>query len=247
MQKTLRRFALALTISFAAFGMLAFALEEEETLAGPALDFVEDLKGDADFGSCPANFPIEVHVKTDHKADTNGDHVICTDEVGKRFVDNDFFGDELGSSLVTGHGNFFDGGKKFEQDISFSFHGKNTGEGSKGFSEAAKGQFEYHDQTGLGPSLAVHGEVLCLSVVGNQAQFIGVVTNSNDLALPVDSKVVWIAVDNGEGINEPVDLVSRPSRLGKETPKDLPKDSCQVKFPEKPVLRLIVSGNIQVH
>jgi hypothetical protein len=241
-----RRLLFAFVFSLALFGVLVQAIEEE-TLAGAALTFVEDPKGPADVGSCPENFPIEVLVKGDHPADTNGDMIVCTDEVGKRYVDNDFLGDLEGPRFVAGHGNFFDGGKKILQDISFSFHGKNTGKGSKDFSDDAKGQFEYHDQTGQGPDLTVHGEVLCLSASGRSALLIGRVTISNDLALPVDTLVVWRAEDNGEGADGTGELLEadRVSRLAPLSAK-LPKDSCRVKFPEPPPLRQIVGGNIQV-
>jgi len=236
-----RRFLLALVVSVGLCGVLAHAIEEE-TLAGPALGFVEDIDDGANTGSCPENFPIEIYVKPGHTADKNGDLIVCTDETAKRFVDNDFLGDADGPAQVSGHGNFFDGGKKLTQDISFSFHGKNTGKGSKDFSDDAKGEFEYHDQTGVGPDLTVHGEVLCLSATGNTALLIGKVTRSNDLALPVDTLVVWMTQDNGEGIDLGVDRVSRIAPIGSK----LPKESCRIKFPEPPPLRTIVSGNIQV-
>ncbi|HKW03378.1 MAG TPA: hypothetical protein VJN96_26370 [Vicinamibacterales bacterium] len=234
------RFAVGLIAAFGMFGVMVYAFGDEETLAGPPIGFLEDPDGAAVVGTCPPTFPIEVVVKDD-PADSNGDHTVCTDEKGRRFVDNDFLGDADDPAQVNGHGNFFDAGKKIQQDISFSFHGMNTGHGSKGFSEAAKGEFEYHDQTGQGPTLAVHGDVVCLSVSGNTALLVGKITDSNDIALPVDTVVAWLAQDNGEGINEPVDLVSRPSPIGSK----LPKESCAFKLPALK-LNLIVSGNIQV-
>lgn len=236
-----RRFAVGLFAAFGMFGVMVHAFGDEETLAGPAVGFLEEPDGEAIVASCPPTFPIEVIVKDD-ATDSNGDHTICTDDKGRRFVDNDFVGELDAPAQVNGHGNFFDAGKKInQQDISFSFHGMNTGHGSKGFSEAAKGEFEYHDQTGQGPTLAVHGDVVCLSVLGNTATLVGRVTDSNDLALPVDTVVAWRAQDNGEGINEPVDFVSRPSPIGSK----LPKESCAFKLPAL-TLRNIVSGNIQL-
>jgi hypothetical protein len=240
-----RRFAFALVVSVGLAGVVAYArgLEEEETLAGPAVTGAEDPDpGDGTVGTCPPNFPIQMGVKLEDKADKNGDHIVCTDEEGKRVVDNDFFGDQKGPSKVTGHGNFFDGGKKLVQDISFSFNGINTGDGSKGFADTAKGEFEYHDQTGQGPDLTVHGDVLCVSTSGNTARVIGRVTRSNDALLPEGTAVLWLAEDNGEGINEPVDRVTRLHPIG----NILPKDPCRAKFPEPPPTRLIASGNIQV-
>jgi hypothetical protein len=238
-----RRLTLATVVSFVAFGVLAFALEDEETLAGPELSFTEDIDGDANLGTCPADFPIEVHIKLDHRADKNGDHIICTDERANRYVDNDFLGDGLGAALVTGHGNFFDGGKKILQDISFSFHGKNIGEGSKAFADAAKGEFEYHDQTGVGPDLTAHGDVLCLTVDGRRSRFIGVITRSSDKFLPLDALVVWEAEDNSEGADGIPDQVSRLSVIG----SGQPKESCRFKLTDVPPLRPVASGNIQRH
>jgi hypothetical protein len=246
-----RRFLAAFVVSLGLCSVLAYAIEEE-TLAGPALMFEKEIEKPGEFGVCPPNFPIQVFVK-EHEADKNGDHVVCTDEHGKRFVDNDYAEDVLeGPRSATGHGNFFDSGKAKMQDISFSFVALNTGKGSKDFSDDAKGQFEYHDQTGDGPDLTVHGEVLCLSAEGNSARMIGRITNSNDIALPVDSLVMWRTEDNGEGGAGTgellgVDRVSRLSPLGIDMiDEELPKFSCRIKFPELPPIRAIVSGNIQV-
>lgn len=238
-----RRFARAFVVSLALVGVVAYAqgFEDEETLAGAATALEEIEKPDTDTGVCPPKFPVEVHVKGGHPADKNGDLVICTDEKGDRFVDNDYVAPVKGERQVNGHGNFFDGGKKLMQDISFSFHAINTGDGSKGFSDAAKGEFEFHDQTPAGPDLTVHGDVLCLSAGSGTAFVIGRVTRSNDASLPVDALIAWVAEDNGEGINEPVDRVSRPVTIGGKLPSE-----CRAKVPELP-LRLIVGGNIQVH
>ena len=143
--------------------------------------------------------------------------------------------DDEGRLKSAGHGNFFDGGKQRDQDISFSFHGIERGDAG-----AAKGEFEYHDQTGVGPDLTVHGDVLCLSVQKNIATFLGVVTRSNDLELPVGGFFMWVAIDNGEGIQDEPDQVSRPFSLG---PKEKP--SCGERFIKVPT-RPIVGGNVQV-
>src|SRR6185436_3709495 len=188
---------------------------------------------------CPADHPIAIVVKLGHPADLNGDGIVCTDSKGDEFVDNSTSepGNGGGATHVSGHGNFLVGGKKLIQDISFSFHGIATGEKAG----EAKGQFEYHDQTGVGPDLTVHGVVLCLSVDGNVATLIGIVTRSNDINLPEDQLVTWMAEDNGEGAGDVPDTVSRLSPLGSK----LPKAICAVKK-AKPVPVDILSGNIQV-
>jgi hypothetical protein len=240
-----RRLALGLALAFG-LGVAGYAVEEEETLAGKMVDFSEEPKPISEVASCPPTFPIEVFVKL-HDADENGDHIVCTDEKGRRFVDNDYVPVELVGKQASGHGNFFDlGVKGGNRDISFSFIAINTGQGSKSFADAAKGEFEYHDQTFEGPDLRVHGDVLCLSASGNTALLIGRVTQSTDFSFPLESLVAWTVEDNGEGINEPVDRVSRPSPIGSPIKSKLPADSCRVKFPELPATRLIVSGNIQV-
>ena len=104
----------------------------------------------------------------------------------------------------------------------------------------ATGQFEYHDQTSGGPDTTVHGEVLCASISGNYVSLVGIVTRSNDKGLLVNTLVAWQGEDNGEGIADPADRVSRLSPIGV-----IKADACNGKVP---TLKLtpIASGNIQV-
>jgi len=210
-------------------GAIGFANEEEETLAGDPTKVVQE-------SGCPADYPIPVVIneKEGSPVDENGDGIICTDGM-KQFVDNLLAHENDGKLMVTGHGNFFDLGKKIVQDISFSFHGIERGQNG-----SAKGVFEYHDQTGSGPDLTVHGDVLCLAVDANVATLVGRVTRSNDLGLPVDRLVVWRAEDNGEGNLAVPDRVSRLTVIGGT------KVTCKERFKlDSP--RDTVSGNIQVH
>ncbi|MEX1256144.1 MAG: hypothetical protein WEG36_00850 [Gemmatimonadota bacterium] len=193
---------------------------------------------------CPADFPDATAWKVGVSPDANGNGIVCVDFAGKdaTAVDDILVDDRGGKGLAGGHGNFVDRGKNGLPDISFLFHGRQTGARGE-----AKGKFEYHhvgvvraDNPNAGPDLTVHGEVLCLFIVGNTARFIGVVTRSNDKPLPVGQFVAWVATDNGEGGNDPADRVSTlfPTKLGKNT--------CDVAVKQAPT-HPIVGGNLQVH
>jgi hypothetical protein len=224
-----------------ASGAINYANEDEKTLAGDPKEF-------ALVDGCPPDYPIPVTLpkETASKVDVNGDHVICSDGAGG-FVDNTYVPvDDDVRLMANGHGNFFDNAKFVDmskvvedkvQDISFSFHGIERGTGG-----SAKGEFEYHDQTGDGPDLTVHGNVLCLAVdpLSLTATFIGQVTRSNDKRLFVGDTVGWQAQDNGEGENFTADRVTRLYQV--------PGAACKQKFKVAiPTMRGILSGNIQVH
>lgn len=151
-------------------------------------------------------------------------------------------GDQSDESFgVSGHGNFFDGGKSLTQDISFSFHAIGDGDLGKIIGDSAKGEFEYHDQTPGGQDLTVHGEVVCATVNGTFARLVGRVTISNDKALPVSTLVSWQAVDNGEVAGSAPDQVSRLAPIGVK----VPANPCSGKAPAAN-LRDVLNGNIQV-
>ena len=227
------RFALGLVLAFGTAGAFISAQGlnvEEKTLAGISKEL-------GDPHGCPAAFPEVNIVKNGTGADANGDGIVCTDSTQSDVVDNDDTdAPQIGARHASGHGNVVTSSKFGEQDISFSFHGI----GINGTNGEAKGQFEFHDQSNAGPDLTVHGDVLCLTVDGNFATLIGRVTRSNDLQLPVDRLVVWVAEDNGEGTNADPDRLSRPSLVGKQS-----KSLCEfgkVLFTAVEIL----SGNIQV-
>lgn len=207
-------------------GVVGYATAYEETLAGDPAQ-VEQIIG------CPPEYPKEVFVK-ESDIDRNGDNIICTD--GRGFVDNVIEVDDEGRLKSTGHGNFFDKGEVGFQDLSFSFHGIERGDGG-----AAKGEFEYHDQTPSGSDLTVHGDVLCLSVTSNRATFIGQVTRSNDPLLKISAFVQWHALDNGEGTQAEPD---RASRLYETSFRD-GKPNCRERFKLFPTVALL-NGNIQI-
>jgi hypothetical protein len=176
-----------------------------------------------DPGTCPAGF--DLRFKPGGFADLNGNGWICVDANGNA-VDDILREEGPDTEFAGGHGNFID----HKQDISFSFHGKQNKQ------MVVKGEFEMHDQTF---DVRIHGNVTCLRLEGNRGTLGGVITQSTDPSFSVGQVVVWETVDEGEGINEPVDLLSRPSKGGKD-----PKKDCQrgMKFS----LVKIQSGNIQV-
>lgn len=223
-----------------ASGAINYANEDEKTLAGEPDEFVL-------VAGCPPDYPTAVTIpkETQSKVDANGDHIICSDGTGG-FVDNTYVPvDDDVRLMANGHGNFFDNAKFADslkvvegevQDISFSFNGIERGTGG-----SAKGEFEYHDQTGDGPDLTVHGNVLCLAVDPKNlmATFVGQVTRSNDKKLLVGAVVGWQAQDNGEGEMFTADRVSRLYPTG--------ASNCGQKFKTTQPMLGILSGNIQVH
>ena len=232
------------------------AAAEEASVAGPPMAELEEIKG-----TCPDGFTL-IEVKFGDPSDTNGNGYICTDGKrfiddlvsgacpfgfelvpvkigdpidsnrngyacfdGRTFVDDTVKGPDADTEWVGGHGNLVFP----KQDISFSFHGKQNKQ------LVIKGEFEMHDQIS---DVRIHGDVTCLRVEANQARLGGVVTQSTDPKVPVGSAVTWFAADNGEGLLDKPDLLSRPS-LGKD-----PKNDCHrlIKLAVDPIL----NGNIQV-
>lgn len=193
--------------------------EEAETLAGELEE-----KG----GSCPEGYFI-IDVGIGGKADANLNGYACyngTDSV----IDDTLVVEGAETEFAGGHGNFNDFGKKGIQNVSFSFHGRQNK------TMVVKGEFEFHD---FANDLRLHGDVNCLIVEKNRAIVGGVVTQSTDAKLPVGSGVIWTTTDNGEGINAPVDFISRPMRVKS------PKEGCKGKI-AVPKETLLESGNIQV-
>ena len=233
MTRLMARHAAALVFMFGTAGVLVYANgpnEVPKTLAGETKDL------EAPDG-CPAEYPVVVIVKPGNTQDLNGDGIVCYNPKSGETVDNGESEPTFnGTRHVSGHGNFFDGGEEEGQDISFSFHGI----GINGDGGQAKGTFEYHDQTGGGPDLRVHGDVLCLTVNDNVATLVGIVTRSNDGGLPVDKLVIWRTVDNGEGANAMADTVTRLSPVNQKL-----VEGCKfklIKFNDVD----IITGNIQV-
>jgi hypothetical protein len=194
----------------------------------PGGDVVDDT-ADQGAGVCPDGFEMK-STKPGGPGDLNANGWVCTN--GEVVIDDELVSEDRLS--VNGHGNFVSGGKKGEQDISFSFHAKPIGDELDG-----KGQFEFHDQL---HGLDVHGSVECVATQGTGAFIAAVVTKSTDPSLPVGILVGWFAQDNGEP-GDGVDGVTRPSPLKKKPGGS----TCSgAKIPAMS-MAVIVGGNIQVH
>ena len=196
------------------------AIEDpKETLAGDTKD---------EGGVCPDGYFI-VEVGIGAKGDANMNGFMCTNGIDS-IIDDKLVAEGPDTEFAGGHGNFNDQGKKGTQNVSFSFHGRQNK------SMVVKGEFEFHDFVN---DLRIHGEVNCLIVEKNRAILGGLITQSTDPVLKVGTAVMWTAVDNGEGINAPVDYVSRPMSFKS------PKEGCKGKI-AVPKESLMESGNIQV-
>ena len=142
---------------------------------------------------------------------------------------------------LSGFGNFLDEGKKIVQDISFSFHAIGSGPDGKFIENTATGKFEYSDMTPGGAGLSVAGDVLCATVTGKSAMFVGVVTKTNDKGLPMETLVTWSAEDkDDDGISQ--DKISRLAPIGVK----LPKGICSGKVPTPTLKEVLSGGNILV-
>ena len=157
-------------------------------------------------GACPFGFEL-VPVKIGDPIDSNRNGYACFD--GRTFVDDTVKGPDADTEWVGGHGNLV-----FPQNRTSRSHSTANKTSS---SQLIKGEFEMHDQIS---DVRIHGDVTCLRVEANQARLGGVVTQSTDPKVPVGSAVTWFAADNGEGLLDKPDLLSRPS-LGKD-----PKNDC---------------------
>ena len=71
---------------------------------------------------------------------------------------------------------------------------------------AATGSAEIHDNTAAG-NVNAHVAIDCLNVVGNQATISGIITQSTDPTIQ-GFRALWQVRDNGEGQNDPPDLMS---------------------------------------
>ena len=191
--------------------------DDAETLLGES---VEEL------GTCAEGWRLVF--KPGHATDLNQNDYVCYSDELNVHVDDKLPVEGPETEFAGGHGNYTDAGKKVTQDISFSFHGRQNK------SMVVKGEFEFHDQLN---NLRIHGNVTCLIVSKNIATLGGVIEQSTDPKLRVGTFVRWQTADNGEGINEPVDFMSRPEAAGK---KEVGCGKFAIKH------QLIQSGNIQV-
>lgn len=110
---------------------------------------------------------------------------------------------------------------------TFAFTAKNKSDGS------TQGQFQINDRA-EGAFFKEHGVVTCLVVVDNESWVGGVVTHSDGPTVGISR--VWRAIDNGEGSNDPPDMISLAFGVAAETCLAMPP------FGTIP----IEDGNIQV-
>ena len=94
---------------------------------------------------------------------------------------------------------------------------------------SVSGEYEYRSADGL---TRLHGQVTCLTVSGTSARFSGPVTKPG--LLPDQEFTVQ---DNGEGANDPADVVAGP----------LPGSSACGPETAAPPGQEVVQGNLQVH
>lgn len=99
---------------------------------------------------------------------------------------------------ATGSGHFIDVRFPEEELRTFSFNAKEFADGS------ANGQWQLNNRNF---PIRLHGEVECVSVLGNEAWFAGATTNSDD---PDQVGIIrgFYVVDNGEGGNAAPDQIS---------------------------------------
>jgi hypothetical protein len=132
---------------------------------------------------------------------------------------------EVGPS-ANGHGNLtIAGGLQ-----TLSFHAREFRDGTVTGSTVAKSRAQ---------NVRIFADLDCLFVVGNTAVLSGVVTQSDNPLFPVGRGAIFRVVDNGEGANDPVDMMTDviifavPSAL-----------RCQTNFSAP--LMPVEEGNIQV-
>jgi hypothetical protein len=130
-------------------------------------------------------------------------------------------------SKATGHGDFTPTTDNQVRAFSFGAIQQDNGR--------VAGQAELHNRA---TGDFVHIDIDCLRVVGNTAFVSGTVTkSSNTDMVPLESIVVFEAIDNGEGINSPPDRLSRLALADCNNPPN---------FEEINALFDIQLGNIQV-
>jgi hypothetical protein len=88
----------------------------------------------------------------------------------------------------------------------------------------------------------IHGDVTCLSVVGNQAWIGGVQEHSNNPAILPGGENGFRVADNGEGANDPPDQMSL---MFVNAAPGFAQAYCNAR-PPAPALNPIEAGNIQV-
>jgi hypothetical protein len=117
---------------------------------------------------------------------------------------------------------------------TFAFTAKNKSDGT------TQGQFQINNRAD-GPFFKEHGVVTCLVVDGNQSWVGGYVTHSDGGTEGISR--VWRAIDNGEGTNEPPDMITLAQSFGPSGTESI----CLARPPlADAFLQPIDDGNIQV-
>ena len=115
---------------------------------------------------------------------------------------------------------------------TFAFTAKNKSDGT------TQGQFQLNNRAeGF---FKEHGEVTCLLVLDNEAWISGIVRNSDGPTL--EEVRLWRVIDNGEGSNDPRDMITLAQRFPPGTDPLICKTPEALVVPPQP----IEEGNIQV-
>ncbi len=131
---------------------------------------------------------------------------------------------------VTGSGHFRINGKL----RNFAFNAREYADGT------VDGQWQVHNRK---MDAKGHGEVTCLTFIGNQA-WLGGFATSGVASAPPNNEVAWRVVDNGEGKNAlPDDQISLQFFTG---PAGFASSYCDA-TPAAPDLNDIEAGNIKIH
>jgi len=131
---------------------------------------------------------------------------------------------------ATGAGHFTVGGEL----RTFSFNALKYADGT------VQGQYELFSRVS---GTRIHGDVVCLSVVGNHAWVGGSQDHSSDnVAFPPGLENGFQTVDNGEGANDPPDQLSL---MFVDGPPGFAQAYCDARA-DAPPLNDIEGGNIQV-
>ena len=118
---------------------------------------------------------------------------------------------------------------------TFSFNALKYADGT------VQGQYELFSRSA---ATRIHGDVVCLSVVGNHAWVGGIQDHSiDDVAFPPGGENGFQTVDNGEGATDPTDQLSLMFING---PAGFAQAYCDAQV-DAPPLNTIEGGNIQVH
>lgn len=153
----------------------------------------------------------------------------CSESPVDSTTDGPQFNSQGVVASATGSGHFST--PAYPRGRRFAFSAVRQADGS------VKGQYELMTANGL----QIHGEVTCITVVGNTARIGGIATNSET---GWDGSPTWFTVvDNGEGNGAPDQISLLSANLNPAVRADLRHcDSGVQRF-----MRPIERGNVQVH